>query len=229
MRFLFMLLFLLATPAYAQWQPACPEILKLEPEKFIQTYRERNAKPDFEIAVVYSGCQLSANNKKLERNPKLKARIATLRRLEYAFLESEATFFLLNGGMSGITSGAGSGLTDLQNRVSIYVEQHLSKVIVLALSKDGALVNASIKTRHATAKAQLEAKIKKMLLGATKNIDPAYLPDVKSSNPNYAKDWAQAAQKYQSAYSSIFTLVGSPINITSTTMLEFLNSNYYGI
>ncbi len=224
--------FFLVTAKAQSWQPKCSEVLGLEPNAFISKYLERNSyrgdsRPVAEIAAIWQTCQQAANNAKLKGNPKLQERIKNLQQLEITFFASEFTFALINGGFSGITGGVGSDLADQETRFAMFLEQHLGKVIELALSKAGAVTSTSIKDRYQKAKAAIENRIRKNQLGALKNVEPAYLEVLKTSMPNFITDWDTAAKQQQQAYSSIYKLVGQPVDSISMVILEFLAKGYY--
>ncbi len=233
LKFLWLALCLLLSLASAQsWQPKCTEILKLEPQKFVQIYLEKNtyrgdSRPESEIIAIWTNCQRASNNTKLKNNPKLMARIESLRRLETTFFDAQFFFALIDGGYSSITGSAGSVIQTQQNFFEPYLEYHLGVVIGLALSKSGAVTSSSIKARHAKAATSLEAEVRQKSLGADKNVDPETIKNLPIDLKNYVQNWENAALQFRGAYAEIYQLVGQPADITSTTILEFLALGYY--
>jgi hypothetical protein len=230
----FLVLCLFANLGFAQsWQPKCTEVLKLEPQKFVQIYLEKNtyrgdSRPEFEIIAIWTSCQQASNDSKLKNNPKLKARMTSLSTFETTFFDAQFTFGLIDGGYSSVTGQAGSAIQEKQDFFEPYLARHLGVVIGLTLSKSGAVTSSSIRARYAKAVSSLEADIKQKSLGATKNMNPETIknlpPDLSN---NYVQNWENAALQTRGAYSDIYNLVGLPVDLTSTTILEFLAKSYY--
>jgi hypothetical protein len=223
-----------APQIFAQgWLPKCSDILKLEPKEFVLMYVQKNIyrsdiRPESEIISIWTNCQRAANDTKLKNNPKLKVRMTSLKTFETTFFDAQFTFGLIDGGYSSATGQAGSVIQEKQDFFEPYLERHLGVVIGLALSKSGAVSSSSIRARHAKAVASLEADIKQKSLGATKNINAETIknlpPDLSN---NYVQNWENAALQTRGAYSDIYKLVGQPVDVTSTTILEFLAKLYY--
>jgi hypothetical protein len=228
-----LMLFLLPQIFAQSWLPKCPDILKLEPKEFVLMYVQNNiyrsdVRPESEIILIWTNCQRRANDTKLKNNPKLKARMSSLKAFETTFFDAQFTFGLIGGGYSSATGQAGSVIQEQQDFFEPYLERHFGVVIGLALSKSGAVTSSSISARHAKAVRILEADIKQKSLGATQNVDAETIknlpPDLSN---NYVQNWENSALQTRGAYSDIYKLVGQPVDLTSTTILEFLAKSYY--
>lgn len=215
------------------WLPKCSDILKLEPKAFVLLYIQRNIyrsdiRPESEIIAIWTKCQQTANDTKLKNNPQLRARMTSLRIFETTFFDAQFTFSLINGGYSSSTNQAGSVIQEKQDFFEPYLERHLGQIIGLALSKSGAITSNSLKARHAKALGSLEAEVKQKSLGATKNVDAETIKNLPLElKNNYVQNWENSALQYRGSFSDIYTLVGRPVDVTSTTILEFLARGYY--
>jgi hypothetical protein len=215
------------------WLPKCSDILKLEPKEFVLLYVQKNTyrsdiRPESEIVAIWTKCQQTANDTKLKNNPQLKARIISLKTFETTFFDAQFTFAFIDGGYSSITGQAGSLIQEKQDFFEPYLERHLGQIIGLALSKSGAITSNSLKARHAKAKASLEAEVKQKSLGADKNVDAETIKNLPLElKNNYVQNWENSALQYRGSFSDIYTLVGQPVDVTSTTILEFLAKGYY--
>jgi hypothetical protein len=203
------------TVAQNQVFPSCAQTLKQSLEAFLKWYPSTNSKQEA-AAGHWEDCKGKQNAQLLRGYPKLGLRIKQLGELEDEFVSTQLS------------------LVDLKtaypkyNYFLIYAttKQHLGTLIQLTISKTGIVTNASIRSRYAKAKLEIESRIARVIT----NPQPYVVPGPNSDRATGIMDmplqlWKYHALTYQKTYRKILTLIGSQQNAANLEVLEFLNTS----
>jgi hypothetical protein len=105
-------------------------------------------------------------------------------------------------------------------------KQHLGTLIQLTISKTGTVTNASIRSRYAKAKLEVESRIARVITNPQLYREPGPNPDIAVGILDFPLQlWKRHALDYQKAYRKILALIGSQRNAASLEVLEFLNTS----
>jgi hypothetical protein len=211
----FLVLALVAVGLAQTYQPTCAETLKQKPWDFIESYATKNqdqSEAGYDQAALYwADCKNDQNTARLAKLPSLKTKLNNLYR-------NYNQFFSLETELAYSAAGGGTMFPHGRARFQPAIEIQMSTLIDLLSSQAGASQSAAIATRHNKAKTKLEARLKRvqtMPNPYTDGYSPAEAADKK-------RQWLELAKNYAAQYTAIRKNLGSSINLSSTTILEFL-------
>ncbi len=197
------------------YQPNCGTTLKMQPDAFMETYTVKNndqSEAGYDQAAMYwAACKQKENEARVAKLPALKAKLANLYRNHNEFFNAETE-------LAYAAAGGGTMFPHGRARFQPSIEEHFSKLIGLLTSKTGATKSAAITTRYNQAKQKLE----KRLNTALSTPKPFTEGDTAAEVTRKKAQWLENAKNYALQYSNIRKNIGSSIDLSSTTILEFL-------
>jgi hypothetical protein len=198
--------------------PSCPRTLKQSPEAFLKS-RPNNASEQEAAALYWAGCKGEQNTQRLRRYPKLAARLARLRGLEVEFSATQLSLANLKNH---------SSVDNTYASIAPSLQLHFEVLIRLTTSKAGAVTNASIRSRYAKAKLEIESRIARVIAKPYQYGQPGPNPDFDFEMEKMVLQWRKKeVLTYQKAYRKILALIGSRQNAASLEVLEFLNTSHF--
>jgi hypothetical protein len=203
------------TVAQNQVFPSCAQTLKQSLEAFLKRYPSTNSKQEA-AAGHWEDCKGKQNAQLLRGYPKLAVRLEQLSRLENDFVRAQ--YSLANSKTSGILNN--------YFLFTATIKQHFGTLIQLTINKTQTVTNASIRSRYAKSKLEIESRIARVITNPQPYRDPK--PSLDAPNGNLDGPhllWKYEALEYQKAYRKILTLIGSQQNAANLEVLEFLNTS----
>lgn len=201
--------------AQQSYQPSCAITLKTDPDKFMESYAEKNnnqSEAGYDEAAMYWGdCKFKENQSRLAKFPSLRSKLQNMYRNYNDFFSAETE-------LAYAAAGGGTMFPHGRARFQPSLEIHFGKLIDLLSSKAGAAKNAAITARYNKAKATLETRLKKVQTKPNPFTDGYSKTEIAEKN----RQWLEVAKNYATLYANIRKNLGSSIDLTSTTMLEFL-------
>jgi hypothetical protein len=203
------------TVAQNQVFPSCAQTLKQSPEAFLKS-QPSDDDTQATAALHWATCKDKQNAQLLRGYPKLAVRLERLGELEDEFVLAQYQM---------------ANLKTAQNRSNYFligptIKQHLGTLIHLTTSKTGTVTNASIRSRYAKAKLEIESRIARVITNPRPYRDPKPSRDASNGNMDVTLIfWKYHALEYQKAYRKILTLIGSQQNAANLEVLEFLNTS----
>jgi hypothetical protein len=197
------------------YQPSCVETLKQKPWDFIESYATKNqdqSEAGYDQAAMYwANCKNQQNEARLAKLPSLKSKLNNLYRNYNDFFSAETELAYLVG-------GGGTMYPHGRARFQPEIEIHVGQLLDLLTSKTGASKSAAIVTRYTTAKTKLEARLKRVQTTPKPYVDGYSQTEIAEKK----RQWLGYAKDYAAQYAAIRKNIGSGIDLTSTTILEFL-------
>jgi hypothetical protein len=202
------------TMAQNQALPSCAQTLKQSPEAFLKS--QPNDDTQATAALHWATCKDKQNAQLVRGYPKLAVRIKQLSRLEDDFVSEQYD----------LASRKTGGNKYNYFLIEATIKQHLGTLIQLTISKTGTVTNASIRSRYAKAKLEIESRIARVITNPQPYRNPKPSLDASNGNINVTLFfWKSNALRYQKAYRKILTLIGSQQNAANLEVLEFLNTS----
>jgi hypothetical protein len=197
------------------YQPNCGITLTMQPDTFMESYSVKNndqSEAGYDQAANYwANCKAKENDARVAKLPALKAKLANLYRNHNEFFNAETELAYLAG-------GGGTMFPHGRARFQPSIEIHFSKLIGLLTSKSGATKSPTITTRYNQAKQKLEKRLNQALSNPKPFTEGYTTAEIASKKT----EWLEYAKNYALQYSNIRKNIGSSVDLSSTTILEFL-------
>jgi hypothetical protein len=203
------------TVAQNQVFPSCAQTLKQSPEAFLKSRPSKDSE-QATSGLHWATCKDKQNAQLLRGYPKLAARLEQLGDLEDEFVSAQYQM---------------ANLKTARSRYNYFlirptIKQHLGTLIRLTTSKTGTVTNASIRSRYAKAKLEIESRIARVMTNPQLYREPGPNPDIAVGILDFPLQfWKHHALEYQKVYRKILALIGSQRNAASLEVLEFLNTS----
>ena len=197
------------------YQPNCSTTLTMQPDGFIETYTVKNndqSEAGYDQAANYwANCKAKENDARVAKLPTLKAKLLNLYRNHNEFFNAETE-------LAYLASGGGTMFPHGRARFQPSIEIHFSKLIGLLTSKTGATKSAAITLRYNQAKQKIEKRLNQAL-STPKPFTEGYTAAEVTNTKN---QWLEYAKNYTLQYNNIRKNLGAGVDLSSTTILEFL-------
>ncbi len=207
--------FSVSSLAQGTFQPSCSETLKYKPAAFTDLYIGKN-NDGSEIgqdaaALYWAACKQKQNEARLVNYPKLRTRLLAIDKYTNQFMTIETQLAFSAG-------GGGTMFSHGRARFQPGIEEHMSRLIDLTTTKAGAAKSGSITARYNQAKQTLEARLKRVQTTPKPYTEGLTAAEIATKK----KEWVDMAKDYAAQYTNIRKLIGAGVEITNTTILEFL-------
>ncbi len=201
--------------AQDKYQPNCGITLKMQPDAFMENYTVKNndqSEAGYDQAAMYwAACKQKENDARVAKLPALKAKLSNLYKNYNEFFNAETE-------LAYSAAGGGTMYPHGRARFQPSIEEHFSKLIGLLTSKSGAVKSAAISTRYNQAKQKLEKRLNQARTNPKPFTEGYSAAEIASKKTQ----WLENAKNYALQYSNIRKNIGAGVDLSSTTILEFL-------